>query len=368
MAQLTGGLISSTRLRTRDKELRMAHQFRQATMVDVAKLAGVSLKTVSRVLNEENYVRKETRKAVLAAAEQLDYKLNQAARTLRAGSAQIVALLVNNPSRSYLESAHLGALEKCHDLSMQLVLDECPDGFDGVIRILNTLSPVGLVITPPLSDDRELIAYLDARNINYVLIAPTNPHEIKLSVNIDDVAAANEITRYLLELGHTRIGYIRGHPEHSAADKRYRGYCEALTAFGIAPDEALMRQGYFDYASGLECAESLLDMENRPTAIFASNDDMAAATIAAAYRRNIAVPADLSIVGFDDTPIAAIISPQLTTIRQPISDLAAQAVTMLANHISRRLSADNFEEPIFLDHAVIVRESASSPHYDPKKE
>jgi LacI family transcriptional regulator len=330
-------------------------------MVDVAREAGVSLKTVSRVLNEENYVREETRIAVLEAAGKLDYKLNQAARTLRAGAAQIVALLVNNLSPSYLENVYIGALKQCHDLSMQLVLDECPDGVEGVKRILQNLSPVGLIITPPLCDNPEVIDLLESQHVSYVLIAPNHPEAVRLSVNIDDVAAAMEITEYLLDLGHRRIGYIRGHPDHGASAKRYQGYCEALAKFDLEPDAELIRQGYFDYSSGLQCAESLLDMESPPTAIFASNDDMAAATIAAAYRRHIEVPAQLSIVGFDDTPIAAIISPQLTTVRQPISELAARAVSLLSENISRRLSGENGEHTVFLDHSVIERDSAAAP-------
>ena len=334
---------------------------RRSTMVDVAREAGVSLKTVSRVLNEEIYVREETRVAVLEAADKLNYKLNQAARTLRAGSAQIVALLVNNPSPSYLENVHLGALKQCHDLSMQLVLDECPDGIEGVKRILQNLTPVGLIITPPLCDDPEVIDLLESQNVSYVLIAPNDPEAVRLSVNIDDVAAAREIAEYLLNLGHRRIGFIRGHPDHGASSKRYQGYCEALDKFGLEPDEDLIRQGFFDYSTGLQCAESLLDMENPPTAIFASNDDMAAATIAAAYRRHIDVPGQLSIVGFDDTSIAAIISPQLTTVRQPISELAARAVSLLSDNSSRRLAGAKEENIVYLDHSVIERESAAAP-------
>lgn len=338
----------------------MTQTSRRSTMVDVAREAGVSLKTVSRVLNEEIYVREETRVAVLEASEKLNYKLNQAARTLRAGSAQIVGLLVNNPSPGYLENVHLGALKQCHELSMQLVLDECPDGIEGVKRILQNLTPVGLIITPPLCDDPDVIALLESQNVSYVLIGPNDPDAARLSVNIDDIAAARDITEYLLNLGHRRIGYIRGHPDHGASSKRYQGYCEALAKFGLEPDENLIRQGFFDYASGLQCAESLLDMETPPTAIFASNDDMAAATIAAAYRRHIDVPGELSIVGFDDTSIAAIISPQLTTVRQPMADLAARAISLLSDNSSRRFNGDKTEKNIFLDHSVVVRESAAA--------
>ena len=337
------------------------HGARRSTMVDVAREAGVSLKTVSRVLNKENYVREETKTAVLNAAARLDYKLNQAARTLRAGTAQIVALLVNNPSRSYLENVHFGALEKCHELSMQLILDECPNGVEDVKRLLKNLSPVGLILTPPLCDDREVIDLLEAQGCTYVLVAPIDPYAAKLSVNMDDIAAAREITEHLLKLGHRRIGYVKGHPDHGASVKRYAGYTEALRNFGLEPDPELIRQGYFDYSSGLECAESLLDLENPPTAIFASNDDMAAAAISAAYRRGISVPQQLSVVGFDDTPIAAIISPHLTTIRQPITELAANAVQLLSEHISQSFSSGVAETTIFLDHDLVERVSAGPP-------
>jgi LacI family transcriptional regulator len=330
----------------------------RATMIDVARTAGVSLKTVSRVLNDEAYVREETRKVVLDAANLLNYQFNQAARTLRAGSAQIVALLVNNPSRSYLENVHLGALKHCHRLGMQLVLDECEDGIADVRRILDTLSPVGLIITPPLCDDAEVLALLDERRVNYVLIAPVNPERVALSVNIDDEGAAREMTEYLISLGHTRIGFIQGHPEHGAACKRFDGYKAALAAAGIGLDETIIRQGFFDWASGLECAESLLDMDNRPTAVFASNDDMAASVLSAAYRRNIHVPSDLSVVGFDNTPIASIISPQLSTVNQPIADLASEAVNLLTDLLS---PFRHNRKIVVLPHSIIKRESVGEP-------
>ncbi len=220
---------------------------------------------------------------------------------------------------------------------------------------------MGLILTPPLCDDPEVIKLLEAQHCNYVLIAPNNPDSAHFSVNMDDVAAAREITEYLLGLGHRRIGYIRGHPNHGASVKRYQGYCEALAKYGLEPNEDLIRQGHFDYSTGLEAAELLLDMQKPPTAIFASNDDMAAAAISAAYSRHIEVPKQLSIIGFDHTRIAGIISPQLTTVRQPISELAASAVRILSNNISRRFSSEDDENAIFLDYDVVKRNSTGPP-------
>jgi LacI family transcriptional regulator len=325
-------------------------------MIDVAKAAGVSLKTVSRVLNDEIYVRPETRTAVIEAANILNYQFNQAARTLRAGSAQIVVLLVNNPSRSYLENLHFGALKQCHRLGMQLVLDECEDGLSGVKRVLDALSPAGLILAPPLGDDPKVLELLIARNVHYVVIAPDSPKNVPLSVSIDDELAAHEMTDYLISCGHHRIAFIKGHPTHSAANKRFAGYKSALSAHKISLDENIIRQGYFDWASGLECAESLLDMPDRPTAVFASNDDMAASVLTAAYRRNIHVPRDLSVVGFDDNQIASIISPQLSTVYQPISELAAIAVDMLNGALSSIRPGNN---QVMLGHRIVKRESVA---------
>ncbi len=329
---------------------------RRATMIDVAKAAGVSLKTVSRVLNDEIYVKDETRVAVIEAANTLNYQFNQAARTLRAGSAQIVVLLVNNPSRSYLENLHFGALKQCHRLGMQLVLDECEDGLNGVKRVLDALAPAGIIIAPPLGDDPAVLDLLNARNVHYVVVAPDDPEKIQLSVSIDDELAAHEMTAYLISCGHQRIAFIKGHPTHGAANKRFAGYKSALLAHKIAVDDGIIQQGYFDWASGLQCAEALLDMTDRPTAVFASNDDMAASVLTAAYRRNIRVPRDLSVVGFDDNQIASIISPQLSTVFQPISELAAIAVDLLNGALSS-IRPDN--NRVMLEHRIVIRESVA---------
>ncbi len=331
---------------------------KSVTMVDVANDAGVSLKTVSRVLNKEEYVSDAARNVVLASASKLGYKLNQAARTLRSGAAQILAILVDNPSRSYLENIHFGALKKCQQLSMQLILDECPNGVDDIKRLMNNISPAAFIVTPPLSDDPKVIKFLNDNQCTYVLISPDDVKNAPLSVWMDDEKASSEITEYLIGLGHERIGFIKGHPEHSASTKRMNGYYKAHEIHNIETDDALIAQGYFDYASGLLCAEKLLNLEHPPTAIFASNDDMAAAVIAAAYKRNIAIPSGLSVVGFDDTPIASIISPQLTTIRQPIAELAANAVELLSKNINHSYSDQSNDNFITLEYSFVERDSS----------
>ncbi len=334
-----------------------------ATMVDVARSAGVSLKTVSRVLNKEEYVSETTRETVLAAATKLGYKLNQAARTLRSGNAQIIALLVDNPSGSYLQNTHFGALKKCQELSIQLILNECPNGVDDVQKLLQNISPSGFILSPPICDNPQIIAFLKENNCNYVVISPDDINSPQLSVTMDDTSAAREMTEYLFKLGHKNIGFVKGHPDHSSSKKRLNGFYQAHENNNVKVDEELIELGYFDYASGLESAEKLLDRKTRPTAIFSCNDDMAAAVIAAAYKRNIAIPSDLTIVGFDDTPIASIISPQLTTIRQPIAELTAKAVELLADYINHNYTDISEKKSVVMDHALIERDSSAPPKH-----
>ncbi len=326
----------------------------RATMIDVARDAGVSFKTVSRVLNGESNVREKTRQLVLDAAEKLNYTVNGAARSLRVGGPQIIAMLVSNPSRSYIESAHLGALQRCHETGMHLIMEEYDADISSLETMINSTMPLGIVVTPPLCDDPEVIALLKRKNISYVLIAPDDP-ETHTSINIDDVSAARDMTQHLIDLGHRRIGFIIGHEDHSVSEKRYRGYAQAMQAAKLPIEPDYVQQGRFSWDSGLKAAEKLLDLDERPTAIFASNDDMAAAVIAAAYRRHIPIPESLSVAGFDDTQVAAVISPQLTTVKQPIASLVSAAVGLLTNQMLR---SDEKIEPVFLDYDLVIRESA----------
>ncbi len=170
--------------------------------------------------------------------------------------------------------------------------------------------------------------------------------------------SARKMAQHLLELGHTRIGFIKGHPNQSVSNQRLQGFLDALHAAGIAEDPTLFEQGYFDYRSGMAAAEKLLQKTNRPTAIFAANDDMAAATVAVATRLGLQVPRDLSVTGFDDTPISSIIYPALTTIRQPISAMGRSAIDLLLSEV-KRLRDNEGRPPAMemLSYALIKRES-----------
>jgi LacI family transcriptional regulator len=336
------------------------------TIEDVARAAGVSAMTVSRVMNRGKNVRESTRAAVLEAVERLNYSPNTAARSLAAGEATHIGLLYANPSASYLSQFLIGGLHAARSAGVHLVIESCEsedaDEQAEVTRRFATSDVEGVILPPPLSESQPIMAELDSLGIPVVTVAMGAPRDDSLNVRIDDRAAALEMTRYLLDLGHREIGFIKGHPNHIASHDRYQGFCDALTEAGIDCEAAPAEQGYFSYRSGLTAGERLLGRPNPPTAIFASNDDMAAATMSVAHRRGMNVPDDLSIVGFDDTALATSVWPELTTVKQPIAAMAEAALELLIAdlRVHRSGSKRKFAERV-LSHALIVRESAGPP-------
>ena len=336
------------------------------TIADVARAAGVSAMTVSRVINHGRNVRESTRSAVRGAIERLNYSPNTAARSLAAGQATHIGLLYGNPSAGYLAEFLIGALHAARSAGVHLVI-ECCDSDDPVeqaeiARRLATSDLEGVILPPPLSESQPILAELAAMQVPLVTVAMGAPNEDSLHVRIDDHAAAMEMTRYLLELGHREFGFIKGHPNHVASHDRYRGFCAALTQAGLDPGTVAVEQGYFSYKSGLIAGERILSRPKLPTAIFASNDDMAAAMVGVAHRFGLNVPDDLSVVGFDDTTLATSTWPELTTVKQPIAAMAEAALELLVDDLRRRRAGDShrFAERV-LSHALIVRESSGPP-------
>ncbi|WP_343518042.1 LacI family DNA-binding transcriptional regulator [Sphingomonas sp.] len=332
------------------------------TVQDVARAAGVSAMTVSRVMNGGTNVREDTRKAVLAAVEKLNYRPNAAARSLAAGGAAQIGLLYANPSAGYLSQFLIGALEAARRAGSHLVLESCADEGEAAqaeaIRQLIDAEVRGVVLPPPLSESQTVRAALAEAGIPWAAIAMGLHEGGTLNVRIDDFEAARAMTRHLIELGHRDIAFIVGHYNQVASAERRRGFVAALEEAGIDPAGAAIEQGLFTYRSGLDAAEKILAGPNLPTAIFASNDDMAAAAVGVAHRRGLQVPGDVSIVGFDDTAIATSIWPALTTIRQPIADMAEAAITMLLRRVRERPGQQDAAEEEVLPYELVVRESA----------
>ena len=335
------------------------------TIEDVARAAGVSAMTVSRVINKKKNVREETRKFVLETIEQLNYTPNSAARNLAAGEATHIGLLYSNPSDAYLSQFLVGALHGARRAGCHLVIEDC-ESEEGkecakAAQRFTNAEVDGVILPPPLSESVPVLSELARAGTPAVTIAMGRKFPNALNVRIDDFNAAREMTAFLIRLGHQKIALIKGHPDQIASAERERGYRAAMQAAGLA-SEIRTTQGYFTYRSGLSAAEELLDSPQPPTAIFASNDDMAAAAVSVAHRRGMDVPGDISIVGFDDTAPATTVWPELTTVRQPVAAMAEAALELLLRELRdrRRGMAPGQSERV-LEHELIIRESAGPP-------
>ena len=307
------------------------------TIDDVAALAGVSIKTVSRVLNDEPSVRPDTRGRVEEAMAALNYQPSLPARSLAGRRSNLIGLVYENPSANYVFDVQSGAMARCREGKLRLFIQSCNglgDQLIGeVLAMIEQTHVDGLVVTPPLSANRALIALLERQGLPFVRIGPDEEDFDSPAVVIDDEAAAAAMTAYLLDLGHERIGFIAGHPEHGSSHLRKAGYRGAFEARGATAPEDLTEQGYNTAASGRDAALLLLRRADRPTAIFASNDDMAAGVVLAAHELGLDVPADLSVAGYDDTQLARIVWPTLTTIHQPTYNMSHCATGLLIDLI-----------------------------------
>lgn len=336
----------------------------QPTISDVARLAKCSPMTVSRVINNETSVRESTREAVLAAIKQLNYLPNRAARSLAGASQTRFALLYSNPSASYLSELLMGSLDQARSSDIYLVVERCEFEKDEekVVSRLVDSGIKGFILPSPLCDEQALLDMLHARGAHAVQVGPGRPDPNHSAVMIDEYQAAYDMTRHIIGLGHKRIGFIIGNPHQTASGQRLSGFIDAMEAAGLEVPEGMVMQGLFTYRSGFDAAIRLLDQPEPPTAIFASNDDMAAAVVAVAHRRHLEVPVDLSVCGFDDTALASTIWPELTTIRQPISGMARRAVELLTNELKADRDGKPFKPAhVTLDYQLIRRQSDAAP-------
>lgn len=335
------------------------------TAKDVAEHAGVSPMTVSRVLNNESAVRPAMRAKVLESVKALNYRPNFSARSLAKAKSFFIGLLYDNPSAGYVSEFLDGAVRRCRVDRFHMVLENCgPDleGWNGrVEEVLAHANVDGVIILPPVSDDDAVIAAVEKLNVPYIRISPGSDDERSPSVGINDYDAAYRMTRDLANMGHKKIGFIKGHPNQGASRDRFEGYLAAMQEQGLDVLPDYVSQGYFDFQSGLDAAETLLQLSDRPTAIFASNDDMAAATMAIARKYDLEIPTDLSVVGFDDTAIAATTWPPLTTVRQPIAKMAEAAVGMLIRKLTDNEEAQPGDENRWLLDCTIVQRDSTAP-------
>ena len=333
-----------------------------STIHDVAEKAGVSVKTVSRVLNDYSHVSEKTRLRVQNAMETLNYSPSSIARQMRLGDTLSVGLMYGDPSSGYQSGLNQAFLEACFNAGRYLVaelLDETNKDWIGqVSRFLDKTKIKNLVLVPPLCDSVEVHELLRQKGVNFVLISPSQAFPSCVSIVIDEQKAAIQLTKHLIDQGHKRIAHISGDAMHVASLLRLRGYEKVLSEAGLEINSELVKEGSFDYKKALKCSQELLSLpeSNRPTAIFCSNDEMAAATMMVASKMGFSVPDQLAIAGFDDSFISKVLWPQLTSVAQPFSKMALEAMQQL-NNFPKALEFD----PIVrvLPHKLHVRESSN---------
>lgn len=343
-----------TRAGSKDSE-----HIRRSTITDVAQMAGVSIKTVSRVVRREPNVSAKMRDAVNDAIAKLNYRPTISARSTTSARSFLLGLVFDNPNPTYtfelLKGAQRGARENGYQLVFE-PLERNGKALGATLRQLVIQSNLeGVIVPPPLCDDRDVLNVLSELDRPFARISPSTQPSLGLSVSMDDLTAARAMTEHLIELGHRRIAHIMGRAGTATTRNRLAGYRIALEAAGIAFDAALVRQGNFQLRSGLEQGDILLALGDPPTAIFAANDDMAAGVLMAAHRRGLGVPDDLSVSGFDDAETASAMWPKLTTIRQPIAEMAATAASRIIEY-QRRSKARQLED-VQLNFELIDRDS-----------
>lgn len=337
---------------------------RKYTIDDVAKAAGVARVTVSRVLNNGNNVRPATREKVRQAVENLGYSVNPQARALASGSARSILLIHSHdhdrePNSYYHSGLELGALRACSALGFELVTRVIDPANEGRGRLLDSIiereRPAGIVLPPPLSDDVELLLSLRQAGVNVAAVsAGERARAVVSSAGIDERAGGFTLGKYLLSLGHRQFGLIKGPADHLAAALRYDGFMDALRASGIG-SVAWSANGDFTFKSGVEATDRLLREGAKISALVCANDDMAAGAMQALHRAGIEIPGGISVTGFDDTPMSEVVWPPLTTVRQPIKDIAERAVHMLTGSGE---DGPHYEE---LPLELIVRASTAAP-------
>jgi LacI family transcriptional regulator len=335
---------------------------RRKTIHDVAAGAGVSMKTVSRVFNHEPKVRPATRDKVFATARSLGYAPNISARRLAARRSFIVGLLYRDDDvNHYIPHIQHGALDACRARGYNLLLHPCQgENANAATEIQERARQAlldGFIVTPPLADSLTLLNELMRIRVPFVRVSQLHRGKLSPSIAVADRLGAYRMTEYLASLGHRNIAFIVGSEDQGASIDRLQGFRDAVEKLGLEQDRAWIRRGDFTFESGSRCMIELLALKRRPTAVFASNDDMAAGALLVAHRQGYEVPGDISIVGFDDIAMSQRLWPPLTTVRQPTRKAAFAATTLLLDSLA---SGDWAPKTSEIDTELVLRASAGA--------
>lgn len=334
-----------------------------ATINDIARLAEVSKKTVSRVINNSPFVKEETRKRVEAVIAEHGFTPDPQARGLAFRRSFLVGMIYDNPSPNYVVNMQQGVLDAVRGAGLELVVHPCNRANDSFLTDVRNFivrqKLFGVVMPPSVSEDDRVVAILKEADCPYVRIASVSLDEPACMVVTHDSRGAARAARHLAELGHRRIAFISGPDTFRSSHERGRGFAEGLAKHGLTLDPAYIRRAAYTFESGVEAATELLALPERPTAIFAGNDEMAIGVMKAARDAGLDVPRDLSIVGFDDLPMASRVWPNLTTVRLPIRDMGRMAAEKLTAGL-RGLDPATLVQPE-VDPSLVVRDSTAPP-------
>ena len=336
---------------------------RKHTINDIARLAVVSKKTVSRVINESPFVHEETRKRILEIMERVGYTPDPQARALAFRRSFLIGLIYDNPNAPYVINIQEGALGALRRMGYELVVHPCDrssEQFLGDIKQLVSRQKLdGVIILPPVSENSALADLLKKLKCPYVRVASAAIDEPENLVQSMDRQSAAEVAEHLAKLGHTRIAMIVGPPTYRSSVERLAGFSNALADRGLALPPEYIVEGNYTFESGASCAELLLSRTPRPTAIFAGNDETAAGVYRTAYLRGVRIPDDLTVIGFDDSPLASRLCPSMTTMRQPIRDMGRLAAEKVMAKIAHQEGPPASTLTVFPH--LVVRESSGRP-------
>lgn len=329
------------------------------TINDVARIAGVSKRTVSRVINDAPSVGKATRERIQKVIKNVNFQPDKQARGLASKRSYLLGLIYDNPDGLYIDQVQRGALEVCTKLGFELVVHPChfeaDDLIEDCVNFISRSRVDGVLILPPTSENRALATALLERNYPYVRIASADLDDPENIVVSNDRDAMKSIAEHIVTLGHKNIAMISGPKAFCSSIERFEGFSIALAELGIQLGQAI--EGQNSYESGIACAKQLLNQANRPTAILANNDEMAAGVIRVANDLGIKIPDELSLAGFDDNIFASRIIPSLTTLKRPVEEIAAIATQKLIYAINPQQEQKKLAS--LISPYLIIRESTA---------
>lgn len=350
--------------KSRPENLATQEDRKRPTINDVARLSGVSKKTVSRVINKSALVREETRIAVQAVIDEIGFRPDQQARALAFGRSFLVGLIYDNPNPQYVIDMQQGILDMLQGTGFELLVHPCqrstPMFLDTVQGFVERQRLAGVILTPSVSEDDRLAGLLARLGCPYVRIASVLLDEEARSVVTQDSLGGEAAAHHLASLGHTRIAHISGPDGFRSAHERRAGFLTGLAAHGLSIVKGFDVRAAYTFESGVVAARKLLARSLRPTAVFCGNDEMAAGVYQAAREADLRIGEDLSVIGFDDSPLSARLWPPLTSVCLPIRDMGRTAARMLLGEVgvTPSASAPATIAPIIVP-ALVVRESTA---------